>query len=222
MAARHKQNQASNSYNLRNRVEIPIELQVENDSTFFNEFSSQPSAGQVLSSTESSDTDTSSTDLGFLEDIEGSDHSDSQKKVKKLKVKSSENVIRSGQGSDMSHQTFINDRILSQLDAINKRLDAIESSGSASVSKLHAAPWGKKRSVKTADSNLKPSDYSAKNLDEKMPDLKYIRQDRFIQQQIKEQIRQLSGLANKGTDTKIMLLKGDVDVYVKQRVKCRH
>ena len=51
----------------------------------------------------------------------------------------------------MSDQTFINDRILSQLDIINKILDAIENSSvsaSASVSKLHAAPTGRKWSIK--------------------------------------------------------------------------
>ena len=60
----------------------------------------------------------------------------------------------------MSDQTFINDRILSQLDAINKRLHAIKNpsvSASPSVCKLHAAPRRIKRPVKTADSNLKLS-----------------------------------------------------------------
>ena len=83
----------------------------------------------------------------------------------------------------MSDPTLINDRILSQLDVISKRLDAIENSSmSASVSKLHAAPRGRKQSMKTADSNLKLSaDKSAKNLDVKMPYLKSIRHDKFIQ-----------------------------------------
>ena len=39
MAARKKQKQASNPYNLRKKVEIPVELQIENDHTFLNEFS---------------------------------------------------------------------------------------------------------------------------------------------------------------------------------------
>ena len=33
------QTQASNPYNLRKKVEIPVELQIENDHTFLNEFS---------------------------------------------------------------------------------------------------------------------------------------------------------------------------------------
>ena len=113
---------------------------------------SQPSAGEVLSSSESSDTDTSSIDWNavFQKSIAGSDTSESQTKVKCLKVGSSESVSQSRQESDMSDQTFINTRILSQLDAINKRLTAIENteSVSVSVSKLHGAPRGKKRHQK--------------------------------------------------------------------------
>ena len=82
MAAKRKQRQAGNSYNLRNRAEIPIKLQGEEDCTFLNEFSSEPSAGQVFSSLKSSDTDTSSTDRGtvFQKSTNGSD-TDSQTKI---------------------------------------------------------------------------------------------------------------------------------------------
>ena len=209
MAARRKQKQAGNSYNLQNQVEIPI--QAEDGGTFLDEFSSQPSAGQVLAGSESSDIDTSSTDWGtvFQKSIDGSDFSDLQTKVKRFKARSSERVSHSRKESDMLGQTFINDTILSQLDAINKRLDAIENSSvsaSASVSKLHAAPRGKKRSVKTADSNLK-LDGSVKNFDV-LPDLKSIRQDRYIKQQVEERIRQLSGLDKKGTETNVKSLRG--------------
>ena len=90
----------------------------------------------------------------------------------------------------MSDQTFINDRILSQLDSISKHLVVIENppvSASVAVSKLHAAPRGRKRAMKTADSNLKfVADDSAKNSDAKLPDLKSIRHDKFIQQQVEE------------------------------------
>ena len=77
MAARCKQKQESNYYNLRNRVEIPIKIQAEDYGTFLNESASQPCAGQVLSSSESSDTDTSSTNWGavFQKSIYGSDSS---------------------------------------------------------------------------------------------------------------------------------------------------
>ena len=91
----------------------------------------------------------------------------------------------------MSDQTSIYDRILSLLDAISRHLDAIENTtASAHVSTLNAPPRGKK-CQKTAHSNLQPSvDSSVQNL----LDPKSIRQDKFIQQQVKEPIRQLSGL----------------------------
>ena len=38
MAAKSKPRTACNSYNLRCKVEIPIEVQLNNDNTFFNEF----------------------------------------------------------------------------------------------------------------------------------------------------------------------------------------
>ena len=52
-----------------------------------------------FSSSESSDTDTSSTDWGtvFQKSIDGCDHFDSQTKVIRLKVKSSDSVSQSGQ-----------------------------------------------------------------------------------------------------------------------------
>ena len=223
MAVKHKQKQAGNSYYLRNRVEIPIEIQAE-DGTFLDEFSPQPSAGQVLSSSESSDTDTSGTYWGTVcqKSIDGSDFSDSQTKVKRFKTRSSERVSKSRKESEMSDQTFINDRILSQLDAINKKLDAIENpsvSVSASVCKLHTAPRCKKQPVKTADSNLK-LDGSVKNLDVNFLDLKSIRQDRYIQ--VEERIQQLSGLDKKGTEQINSQRGGGADVYVKQRVKWPH
>ena len=100
MAAKHKQRQAGNSYNLRNQAELPIKVQGETDSTLLNEFSLQPSAGQVLSSSKSSGNDINSSDT------------DSQTKVKRFKANSSERVFQSKQGSDMSDQTCINDRLM--------------------------------------------------------------------------------------------------------------
>ena len=45
---------AGKPYNLRRKVEIPVELQVQDDGAFLNEFSSQPTPGQSGSK---SDTD---------------------------------------------------------------------------------------------------------------------------------------------------------------------
>ena len=46
MAVKQKHRTAGNSYNLRRKVEIPIELQLNNDNAFMNEFASQPEPGQ--------------------------------------------------------------------------------------------------------------------------------------------------------------------------------
>ena len=66
---------------------------------------------------------------------------------------------------------------------------------------------GPKKQVikKTADSNLKPSVECSghMNSDCGLPDLKSIRHDKFIKQQVEECIRQLSSFDKKGTDTKI-------------------
>ena len=43
---------AGKPYNLRRKVEIPVELQVQDDGAFLNEFSSQPSPGQSKSNTD--------------------------------------------------------------------------------------------------------------------------------------------------------------------------
>ena len=54
MATRQKHRMAGKPYNLRRKVEIPVELQVQDDGAFLNEFSSQPTPGQSGSK---SDTD---------------------------------------------------------------------------------------------------------------------------------------------------------------------
>ena len=60
MSAQQRQKWSGNTYNLSNRVEIPIELQVSNDGALADEFSSQPKSGQVLPSYDT-DSDTGSS-----------------------------------------------------------------------------------------------------------------------------------------------------------------
>ena len=61
MAAKQKHRIAGNPYNLRKKVEIPVQIQLEDDSAFLKEFASQPIPGQVLGSKTGSDTDNTST-----------------------------------------------------------------------------------------------------------------------------------------------------------------
>ena len=59
MAGKQKHRTAGNSYNLRRKVEIPIELQLNNDNTFLNEFASHPEPGQSSKSRSDTDSNTS-------------------------------------------------------------------------------------------------------------------------------------------------------------------
>ena len=61
MAAKQKHRIAGNPYNLRKKVEIPVEIQLEDDSAYLNKFASQPTPGQVFGSKTGSDTDSTST-----------------------------------------------------------------------------------------------------------------------------------------------------------------
>ena len=54
MATRQKHRMAGKPYNLHRKVEIPVELQVQDDGAFLNEFSLQPTPSQSVSK---SDTD---------------------------------------------------------------------------------------------------------------------------------------------------------------------
>ena len=57
----------------------------------------------------------------------------------------------------------------------------------------------------------------------KIPDLHTIRNDKLIQEQVKECIRQLSSSDKKGTDPRIKSQRGgSVDIYFKENVKWPH
>ena len=62
MPARQGQKRPGNTYNLQNRVEIPIELQVSDKGALLNDFSAQPTLGQVLPSW---DTDSTGSSIDF-------------------------------------------------------------------------------------------------------------------------------------------------------------
>ena len=59
MAAKQKHTNAGNSYNLRWKVEIPIEVQLNNDNALLNEFASQLEPGQSSKSRSDTESDTS-------------------------------------------------------------------------------------------------------------------------------------------------------------------
>ena len=67
---------AGNPYNLHKKVEIPVQIQLEND-CIFNEFASQPIPGQVSGSKTGSDTESTSTDNSIGLNISGVVYSES-------------------------------------------------------------------------------------------------------------------------------------------------
>ena len=75
MSAQQRQKWLCNTYNLRNRVEIPTELQVSDDGALADEFSSRHISGQVLCSLEPDSNTGSSIDfsLVFVNNVSESD-----------------------------------------------------------------------------------------------------------------------------------------------------
>ena len=75
MPAQQRQKWSGNTYNLRNRVEIPTELQVSDDGALADEFPSQSILGQVLPSLDPDSNTGSSIDfsLVFVNNVSESD-----------------------------------------------------------------------------------------------------------------------------------------------------
>ena len=100
MAAKQKHRTAGNSYNLRQKVEIPIELQLNNDNTFLNEFASQPEPGQSSKSRSDTDTDSNTSidlEIGTLlsqESVDFVDESPVHVQTKKYKNQTDLHVLK--------------------------------------------------------------------------------------------------------------------------------
>ena len=229
MAAKQKHRNAGNSYNLRRKVEIPIEVQLNSDNAFFNEFASQPEPGQ--SSKSRSDTDTESDtsidlEIGTLLSQESEDSvGESPVHVQARKLKKSDRPSRfknsrsrEVMAESQPDQTMINERILSQLDAIGKRLTAIKK-----ISASAAQPKAKKVIVRgTASSSLNES-FTEGDSAKKLPESHTLRHDRSVQDQVEDRIRQLSNTDVKGTDPKHKSQRGgSMDIFVNERVKWPH
>ena len=113
-------------------------------------------------------------------------------------------------------QTLINAKILFQLDASGKRFNVIESK---SVSKSRSKVKKSVCKPLAATSNLTVSQGEA-NLQENLPNLQTMHHDRFIQEQVENHLKKLSGLNKKGIDSNIKSQRGGaVAVYVNQRIK---
>ena len=115
-------------------------------------------------------------------------------------------------------QTVINDRILAQLDAIGKRLTAIEESSASA-----AQPKAKKVTVSrgTASSSLSGS-FTEGDSVKKLPELHTLRHDRSVQDQVEARIRQLSN-TDVRYGSEIQVATGRYyGCFAKERVKWPH
>ena len=117
-----------------------------------------------------------------------------------MDVRKSERVPPVERMSDptSSDQALINAKILSQLDAIGKHLNVTESN-----SVPRSRPKVKKSVCKhvAASSNLIASQGEV-DFQENLPNLHTIRHDRYIQEQVENRLKELSGLNKKGIDAK--------------------
>ena len=222
MAARKKQKQASNPYNLRKKVEIPVELQVENDHTFLNEVSR---SGSVSLSDTDSDIESIVDTLVSRGSTDSEDTSSVHKHTHDFKTSRKamrgKGKVKSDPRSEVQpQQTLINQGILSQLDAIGKQLSVIENS--ASVASSNVKNSDSACGSITASSSI-PCSSQEDTMHAKLPDLHSIRHNKLIQEQVEERIRQLSNSDKKGTDLRIKSQRGgSVDIYVKEKVKWPH
>ena len=135
--------------------------------------------------------------------VNGSSDSDHDSVTSKcrLDVRKSERAPHAEWMSDptSSDQALINAKILSQLDAISKRLNVIENKS------VHKSCSKVKRSVckpVAASSNLTVPQGEV-HLQEKLPNLQTMWHDRFIQEQVENRLKEFSGLNKKGIDSKI-------------------
>ena len=123
-------------------------------------------------------------------------------------------------------QEAINQAILKQLSSIDKHLECIEQRNmckkSVDSSKIKNKSLqvsnARRRTVQPTSQQKLKSAQSAQSV----PALDTLRQDRFIQSQVDERLKELSNMAQ-GTDQKIKSQRGGpVDIFVKNRVKWPH
>ena len=98
MVAKQKHRNAGNSYNLRRKVEISIEVQLNSDNAFLNEFPSQPEPSHTSKSRSDTDTESDTSidlEIGTLLSQESEDSvGESPVHVQTRKFKKSERPSR--------------------------------------------------------------------------------------------------------------------------------
>ena len=207
---------STSQYNLHSSsqetVQLPVELHMSEDSTFLRNLLAIQKAsifGQV------SDNESSLNESDCEAIVASSDEETSCKCVvdKKSDKHSDPTVLGT---SEISQQT-INMQILSQLQVLGKRLEAVEQKSckkSTDVSKIKTKST-KPKSVSQAVVAHTPSHpYS-------FTDLPSLQQDVELQAQVEKRLQELTALNKTGTKVR-SLRGGSADVLVPNRVKWPH
>ena len=202
-------------YNLRSTkdtVHVPASIQMQNDSQFVQNLLHQ--------NQHDSDSDSAESELNCsaVADDSDSDHS-TNKQTHTMPSTSSTSVSTSATGIDSALQQQINVQILSQLSAINDRLNAIESTNSKKTSDPKKIKKSKQKVSSQVNTSVTLPPPQTTNTT--LPDLHAIRQDHLLQKQVEDRLKQLASADATGTKIK-SLRGGPVEVVVPNRVKWPH
>ena len=218
-------------YNLRSArtetVQIPIQVQLSDDSEFLNLLDNTSVAQQDSDVSYNSDSD---LDLSAV--VGGSDSDDMSTQGRSFDRLQAENPSTSAAVSD---QTFVNQQILAQLSAIGTRLEKLEqdkvNKKSKHVKTASRGARGKTKSttaksphthVHSTGTLTTPSTGTATET-LNLPTLENLKKNVSIQQLVEDRIKELQQISKTGTDPKLKSQRGgQVEVLVKNRIKWPH
>ena len=218
-------------YNLRSAraetVQIPIQVQLSDDSEFLNLLGNTSVAQQDSDASSNSDSD---LDLSAV--VAGSDSDDVSTQGRSFDRLQSENPSTSAAVSD---QALVNQQILAQLSVIGIRLHKLEQEKLVKKSK-HSKTAGRSTRGKNKSTTVKTSHthgHSTGTLATKststgmetlnLPTLANLKTNASIQQLVEDRIKELQQISKTGTDPKLKSQRGgQVEVLVKNCIKWPH
>ena len=218
-------------YNLRSArtetVQIPIQVQLSDDSEFLNLLGNTSVAQQDSDASSNSDSD---LDLSAV--VGGSDSDDMSTQGRSFDRLQAENPSTSAAVSD---QTLVNQQILAQLSAIGTRLEKLEQdkvhkkSNHVKTASRGARSKTKSTTVKSpythvhSTGTLTTPSTSTTTETLNLPTLENLKKNVSIQQLVEDRIKELQQISKTGTDPKFKSQRGgQVEVLVKNRVKWPH
>ena len=222
----------STSYNLRSNkadpIQVPIQLQLNNDTEFLSQLLQTNNQAQRLTAEESDTSDES--DLNCSDIVE---NSDGEKTGEQETVKS-DNADKIAP-DNAAVQQLINSQILSQLQTISHRLDKIKQTRGKKTNDPKKVKSSKKKQTgtdksKTTSTNQSEIPAPSKPIQqqilpqnvEQLPQLHTIRQDLLIQAQVEKRLKELAEAEKSGTQKQKSLRGAPVEVLVPSKVKWPH